>query len=58
MLHPVVSIVELCSTLLTMDILGNLKQLGITGLVYRDINGKETSTSQRVSAAISVALRS
>ena len=57
-LLPVASIVELGSTLLTMDILVHLKPLRITGLLHRDITGKETSTSHRVSAAICVALTS
>ena len=54
----VASIVELGSTLLTMDILFHLKPLSITELLHRDITGKETSTSQRISGAICVGLGS
>ena len=57
-LLPVVSIVELRSTLLTMDILVHVKQLSITRLLHRDITGKVTSTSQRISGAICLALSS
>ena len=58
MLLLVVSLPELNSTLLTMDILVHLKPLSITRLIHTDLIGKETSTSHRVSAAICVALSS
>ena len=58
MLLPLASVVELGSTLLTMDLLVHLKPLSITGLLHRDVTGKETSTSQRIVAAICVALSS
>ena len=51
-----VSIGELNSTLLTLDILVHLKQLSITGLFHRGLTGKETS--YRVCAAICVDLSS
>ena len=58
MLLLVFPIPELNSTLLTMDILVNLKPLSITGPIQTDLTGKETSTSHRVSSAICVALSS